>query len=244
MQVNSIISLSQNTFTPHPLVYKLVNYGVSNPVIIAKKKKKSNFYNLEVSPNSFIHLSPSSNLCWGTTGSVKSTDLGSKSHQSFTFYPCNLKSWFHFQSLCFLTCNMDIMTAATVEWGGGHGLRLTPVSIAKEKLAVPFQKGNHWRWLCQFLSTSSFTPLLGRRGFISVVNLGEGSADAPWTSSSLLFRSAFLQRGLQGVCALPAHVVGKGWSCLTAPSNGLIHLYNSWRISKKASPSDEPSYTF
>lgn len=40
MQVNSIISLSQNTFTPHPLVYKLVNYGVSNPVIIAKKKKK------------------------------------------------------------------------------------------------------------------------------------------------------------------------------------------------------------
>lgn len=39
MQVNSIISLSQNTFTPRPLVYKLVNYGVSNPVIIAKKKK-------------------------------------------------------------------------------------------------------------------------------------------------------------------------------------------------------------
>lgn len=36
MPVNSIISLSLNTFTPHQLVYICVNYDVFNPIILAK----------------------------------------------------------------------------------------------------------------------------------------------------------------------------------------------------------------
>lgn len=79
-----------------------VYYGVFNPVIISKRLM---YVNLEVSLNSFTHLSPSSNTRSTITGNVEredrcwgQSDMGSQS-QFFTFHLCDLRGWIHSQSL-------------------------------------------------------------------------------------------------------------------------------------------------
>ena len=115
------------------------------------------------------------------------------------FFSCDPRDWF--QSLCFLVCKMDIIIVPTIEWDGGPWFHSTHASIAEKNFAISFQEGNLQKRYCQFLCTSSFIPLLGVRGFISLVNLREGTEYVPWSPSSLPLQICLPgKRAAKGLC--------------------------------------------